>query len=395
MTFREVLRRSDPLLSAGILLLGALSLVLLATGTEEHLANSFFLRQAVWFGVGLATYAFLSRTHYALLRTLAPVAYALLLILLVVVTQQQAIRGAASWLAFGTVHLQPSELAKVILVIVLAKLLGERRTERLDLRTLLLSLVYAGVPIALVFFQPDFGTASLLAFLTLGMVISAGMSRRHIIVLLVVGLLAGGVGWSFLLRDYQQDRLRVFLQPKSDPLGAGYTVLQSVTSLGSGGLLGRGLGHGPQSRLNFLPEHRTDFIFSRIGEELGFVGVGGVLLVYGVLLFRILRAAERTSDAQGRMVVVGAFLVLLVGVGVNAGMNIGLLPVTGVPLPLVSYGGSSLLAMCALLGLVQSVLVHGEAWESVETSAHDMMLPKSRSRRPRTAGIGALLDNDA
>jgi len=160
----------------------------------------------------------------------------------------------------------------------------------------------------------------------------------------------------------------VFLRPGSDPLGSGYTVMQSVTAFGSGGMWGRGLGYGPQSRLNFLPENRTDFIFARIGEELGLVGVIGVLALYTTILWRMLYAAVKTSDPFGRGLAVGSFTALLSGVMVNAGMNLGILPVTGVPLPFVSYGGSGLLTMFILVGLVESVVIHGERWEHDDTN---------------------------
>ncbi len=227
-------------------------------------------------------------------------------------------------------------------------------------------MITMGIPIAFILAQPDFGTAALLVFLWAGMVIVAGLTRRHALALSAAAVLGAILGWSFLLQDYQRERMRVFLNPQRDPLGSGYTILQSVTAFGSGGLFGRGLGYGPQSRLKFLPEHHTDFIFARVGEELGLVGVAGMLVLYSIILRRILRAAERTSDPFGRALAVGTFLTFLIGMMVNAGMNVGLLPVTGVPLPLVSYGGSSLLTMYLLLGLVESVIIHGETWETGE-----------------------------
>lgn len=389
MRLRDILRRGDLVFMGSALLLSALSLLLLATGSPERLANPFLLRQSVSLTIAIGVFLLVSRTHYSFLRSVIPFLYVLLIVLLLIVLQQQAIRGAASWLVVGTLRLQPSELAKVILAIVLAKVFSERRAPRLDLRTLLLSVVYAGIPIGLVLIQPDFGTASLLFFLWAGMVACAGLTRRHALVLAGCAVIVAVIGWSFVLKDYQRDRLQTFLRPNADPLGSGYTVIQSMTSLGSGGLFGRGLGYGPQSRLNFLPEHRTDFIFARIGEELGFVGVAGVLTLYGVILLRMLRAAEQTSDTFGRFLAVGAFFVLLVGLLVNAGMNLGVLPVTGVPLPLVSYGGSSLVAMCILLGAVQSIRMHGETWESAEEGedAGNVPLPIFPERAQRRRSI--------
>jgi rod shape determining protein RodA len=366
VTLRDVLRRSDPLLAGSTLLLALLGLLLLWTGRSNAAFHDLFVRQTIFLVLGIMTFLFASRVHYAVSRALVPVVYVLLLVLLVIALQGEAIRGAASWIALGTLRIQPSELAKVILVLVMAKVLSERRQGRIGGRTLLLSLAYAAVPIALVVLQPDVGTAALLILTWFGMVLVAGITRRQLVGLLAIGVIVSASAWFLLLREYQKDRLRTFLNPRADPLGAGYTVLQSVTALGSGGLVGRGLGYGPQSRLNFLPEHHTDFIFARVGEELGFIGVAGVLSLYGIILARTLAAARRTSDPFGRALAAGAFLALLSGVTVNAGMNLGLLPVTGVPLPLVSYGGSSLVSTFLLLGIVESVLIHGEQWAADE-----------------------------
>lgn len=310
----------------------------------------------------------IARTHYTFARSFAPALFILLLVLLLIVIQGSVIRGAASWLVFGGFHLQPGELAKAVFVVVLAKILGESKKGVSEWRVLLRTMLYAGIPVLMVMLQPDFGTAILLLAIWFGMIAMAGLSRKQFFSLCLVALIIGGSGWFFFLKPYQKDRVMIFLRPGSDPLGRGYTVMQSVTAFGSGGLWGRGLGYGPQSRLNFLPENRTDFIFARIGEELGLVGVLGVLALYGVILWRMLVAAAKTSDAFGRAIAVGAFVALLSGVVVNAGMNIGLLPVTGVPLPFISYGGSSLLTMFILIGLVESVLIHGETWEQDDTS---------------------------
>ncbi len=171
------------------------------------------------------------------------------------------------------------------------------------------------------------------------------------------------------LKDYQRQRLATFIDPEKDPLGSGYTVLQAVSSLGSGGLWGRGLGQGPQSRLNYLPESRTDFVFARIGEELGLVGVAVLLALYAILFWRVLLIAMRATDIFAKTAAAGIFAAFVSGFLVNAGMNVGLLPITGVPLPFVSYGGSSLVTMFLLVGLAESIAVHGETWASDESDA--------------------------
>jgi rod shape determining protein RodA len=362
VTFREIFRRGDSLLVGSAILLGILSLVLL--GTSANSVNfGFFLRQALFMALAMLLLVFFAKTHYTFFRTVAQIIFVGLIVLLIIVLQASVIRGAASWLVIGGLHLQPGELAKVILVIVLAKIIAESRNGVADTRVLLKTIFFAGLPISLVMLQPDFGTAVLLLFIWLGMIITAKLRKKQIIILGMVAVLLGVSGWIFFLKPYQKERVMIFLQPGSDPLGSGYTVMQSVTAFGSGGMWGRGLGYGPQSRLNFLPENRTDFIFARIGEELGLIGVTGVLTLYAIILWRMLYAAMKTSDPFGRGLAVGAFVVLLSGVMVNAGMNLGILPVTGVPLPFVSYGGSGLITMFILVGLVESVLIHGEKWE--------------------------------
>ncbi|MDO8512744.1 MAG: rod shape-determining protein RodA [bacterium] len=367
MIIRDVFRRSDPVLWGSALLLVVISLVLLGTGSDS--ANlGYFMRQGVAAGLGILVMFIIARTHYTFARSFSSVLFVVLIFLLLIVLQARIIRGAASWLVFGGFHLQPGELAKAILVVVLAKILGESKQGVALTRVLFRTILYAGIPIILVILQPDFGTAMLLTAIWFGMIAVAGLTRKQFLSLAVIAVVVFASGWVFFLKPYQKDRVLVFLNPGSDPLGRGYTVLQSVTAFGSGGFWGRGLGYGPQSRLNFLPENRTDFIFARIGEELGLVGVLGVLSLYGVILWRTLVAASKTTDSFGRAIAVGAFVALLSGIVVNAGMNIGLLPVTGVPLPFISYGGSSLLTMFIIIGLVESVIIHGEAWEVDDTS---------------------------
>jgi rod shape determining protein RodA len=342
-------------------------MVLLGTGSDS--ANlGYFLRQGAAAALGIIAMFIIARTHYTFARSLSSTMFIVLIVLLLVVLQGRIIRGATSWLVFSGFHLQPGEIAKAIILVVIAKILGESKRGVASVAVLFRTILFAGIPIIMVFLQPDFGTGMLLVMIWFGMIAVAGLTRKQFFSLAVLAVVIFASGWFFFLKPYQKDRVSVFLNPGADPLGRGYTVLQSVTAFGSGGFWGRGLGYGPQSRLNFLPENRTDFIFARIGEELGLVGVLGVLSLYGVILWRMLVAASKTTDSFGRAIAVGAFVVLLSGVVVNAGMNIGLLPVTGVPLPFISYGGSSLLTMFIIVGLVESVIIHGESWEVNDTS---------------------------
>lgn len=373
MTIQETFKRSDPVLFLSALLLVILSLVLLATGADENSSNYLF-KQAVFACVSIAVFIFLARTHYAIIRSMALPLFAGLIVLLVIVLQGKIIRGAASWLEFGGFRLQPSELAKVMITVILAKIISISKEGMARNKVLVISIFCAAVPIGLVLIQPDFGTAFLLVLIWFGVVAVANLRPRQFAALALAAALLLGSGWLFFLKDYQKQRVFTFLNPSADPLGSGYTVLQSMTAFGSGGFFGRGLGYGPQSRLNFLPENRTDFIFARIGEELGIVGVVGTLALYSIILWRMFLAAANTSDPFGKTIAVGAFTALLSGLVVNAGMNIGILPVTGVPLPFVSYGGSNLLTMFIFVGLTESVVIHGETWESDDTNDYATLI---------------------
>ncbi len=364
------LRRLDWALLASATLLTLVSIVLLATAGQATEARALAARQGVFFGIGLALLLLTSRVHYSVFRSLAGPAYVVVLLLLVVpLLQGHLIRGTAAWITVGSARLQPAELMKAALILVLARIIAGNQRSHLSTPRLIAALLTVAIPAALILRQPDLGTAALLGATTLGMLMVAGLSRAQTLTLLGGGALLAVLAWQFLLVGYQKDRLLVFLHPDRDPYGAGYSVLQARTAFGSGGLTGRGLGWGPQSRLNFLPEAHTDFVFARIGEELGLVGVSVTLGLFAVLFHRMLRAAHRTSDAFGRVLAAGAAVALFSGVLVNVGMNVGLLPVTGIPLPFLSYGGSSLLTSYVLLGLAASVVAHGERWESGEEHA--------------------------
>lgn len=367
MRLALAVRRLDWAMAASALLLTVLGVVLLATAGEATGARALAIRQGAFFVLAALLFLLAGKVHYSVVRSLAGPAYVVTLLLLIVtVVQAHAIRGAAAWIVLGSARIQPAEFMKVALVVVLARIVGGNRGRYLSWRRLIAALAAVALPAALILRQPDLGTVGLLVIVTLGVLGIAGLSRRQWAFVIGGGAFLSVLTWSFLLVGYQKDRVRVFLDPTLDPRGAGYTILQARTAFGSGGLTGRGLGWGPQSRLNFLPEVHTDFVFARIGEELGLVGVAGTLALFGLLFHRMVRAAGRTSDPFGRALAVGGCLTILTGLSVNAGMNVGLLPVTGIPLPFVSYGGSSLLAAYVILGLATSVVLHGERWKSAD-----------------------------
>jgi rod shape determining protein RodA len=359
MTVRQFLRSLDWLAlgAAGLLLLLSLAMLFSSTYSTQGLFGGRLYRQLVAIGVGLGGYILLARTPYHVFRRYAWVVYSLTVSGLVLVAlSARVIRGAASRLTIAGFQIQPSEFIKIALVIALAAVFA--RVARLNLKAFIWSLIIVGIPVGLIILEPDIGVSGLIIIFWLLMVVFMGLPWPVVAGIVVVGAMGGIAAWQWVLVDYQKDRILVFLDPTRDPLGGGYNIVQSIIALGSGRMLGRGLGHGPQSQLNFLPEQHTDFILASIGEELGFVGILVVIGLYALLMWRILQTARATRDPFGQLLCVGVFVVLLISFIVSAGMNMGLLPVTGIPLPLVSYGGSNIIATLLLLGIVQSVRLH-------------------------------------
>jgi rod shape determining protein RodA len=335
------------------LLLTGLAMILSSVlGTDQPYARN----QLLFSVVSLAAGGALLMMGYRWLLQWAPVWYGLVLALLVFLAIFGRItRGAASWLSIGPFALQPSEVAKLALVLMLAWLVGQAFNRAWSMWRLFAMMTLASLPlIGLIVIQPDLGTGAILMLAWLVCLWLSPVNKR--ILLSLVGLIVVGtiVGW-LTLHQYQRARITTFLNPSASPLGAGYNVLQSQIAVGSGGWFGQGWGRGTQSHLNFLPEHHTDFIFASLSEEFGFVGALAVLVLYGIILWRGLRLAWHAPDRSTIILVSGITLTIIVQALINMAMNIGLSPVTGVPLPLVSYGGSSLLTTVASLAVLESV----------------------------------------
>jgi len=310
-----------------------------------------------WSATGIALSLVVARTNYLRWIDAAALLYGLSLGALVLVELAGAVRlGAARWLSIFGLSVQPSELVKLSVVLLLARYFAGQPVP-LPARALGVSLALVAAPMLLIFKQPDLGSATIIAAIWAGMAVIAGASRRMLAVLGGSLLALVPVGWH-LLKDYQRDRLLVFIDPHADPLGAGYTIIQSIIAVGSGRLWGRGWFAGTQNQLSFLPERHSDFIFSVIGEEWGFLGCAIVVALFGLLFIRAIQLALRTSEPHGRLLIAGICSWLAYQACVNMGMVIGLLPVVGVPLPLVSYGGSSMVTVWVALGLLQSVSRH-------------------------------------
>ncbi len=349
------LSRVDFVLVSATLVLFSIGLLALYSFSETIAGNLYFGKQLAVGVVGIGLMFFigtLDYRHFARMST--PLYFLMLAILLSVLFLGSEIRGTVGWLSLAGFQIQPVEFAKLVLILFLASFISKKRSELGEWTRLIASLFLSALLILLVMRQPDLGSSLVLAFIWLSMILVSGIRLKHFLVLGTLGLLLVGTSW-FFLADYQKARLQTFLNPELDPKGSGYNVLQSMVAVGSGGVWGKGIGHGSQSQLNFLPEKHTDFIFAVISEELGLVGGGIVIALYGLFLFRIMRIAETAQDNTGYLIAVGILALFFIHILINLGMNMGFLPVTGLPAPFLSYGGSALLAFFIALGLLLSV----------------------------------------
>jgi len=316
-------------------------------------AGADWQRQLLWLALGGAAFVAASWFDYRRLAPLAAGVYVAMIVLLVAVhLVGRSALGAQRWLSVGGFPLEPSELSKVMLVVVLAALLSRQRP--LSWRMFALILVLAAPPAVLILTQPDLGTALVFGAVLLAMLFLGGARWGQLASIGLAGLVAIPL-LPFVLHGYQRRRLEIFLNPGSDPLGAGYNLMQARIAVGSGGLFGQGWLHGLQGQLGFVPERATDFIFAIYAEQFGLLGGLVLLGLFGFLLVRILNAAAGSADRFGELLCAGVFVVVFAQVVENVGMNIGALPIAGVPLPLISYGGSATVTVLAALGLVQSV----------------------------------------
>ena len=268
------------------------------------------------------------------------------------------IRGVKSWYKIGNISIDPIEYIKIVLLVLMAKYFSLRHIEMYRIKHILLSGLYFGIPILLIFLQPDLGSASLLAILWIVLLLVSGIKLRHFLVLLMAGAVLFSFGWGVLLQDYQKGRIISFLEPELDPLGIGWSQAQSKIAIGSGGILGQGIGQGTQTQYGFLSEPQTDFIFAAIAEEFGLFGVVLLLTLFLILLYRMFKIGLSAKSNFPRLFIAGFATLFILQLFVNMGMNLGLLPIIGLSLPLVSYGGSSLLAMYAGLGILLSIKAH-------------------------------------
>ncbi len=330
----------------------------LATMTSFTTGTSFLIKQALWLGLGIAVMFLVARSDIRFFRDSRYVVLSYFFslgLLVLVLLVGHTVKGARSWFNFGSFSFQPTDLVKLVIIALLAKYFSRRHVEIARVKHLLISLVYILIPIGLIMLQPDFGSAMILVALWLGMAITAGISKRQIFLVLGAGGVAFIVAWGIFFKPYQKARIETFLNPTIDIRGSGYNAYQSVIAVGSGGILGKGFGYGTQSRLNYLPEYQTDFIFAAFAEEWGLAGALIILASFGVFLWRIVDHARRGATNFETLFCAGYAIIIVSHVVINIGMNIGIMPVTGIPLPFMSYGGSHIIGEFLGLGIVLSM----------------------------------------
>lgn len=336
-----------PISLSSFLLLSIGILVIYSSSSE------LAVQQLIFAAVGMVIFLLISGLELSSVKSLIKPLYIIILIALIAsLILGFETRGTLRWIPLGIFNIQPSEFAKPVLILFLANFWSNCQPSWSNI---LKSLLWTGPYILLIFKQPDLGSALTLTAIWLGMLFAAGISIKKVIILTLIIISFIPISWLFLY-DYQKERIVSFLAPEADPLGKGYNLIQSKVAVGSGEIFGRGLGRGTQSRLQFLPEFRTDFIFASIAEEMGFIGSILILLLYLFLLSYSLRTAYQVSNQFSRLIILGVISMVLFQVFVNIGMNVGLLPITGITLPLISYGGSSVVATLLSLGLVVSTI---------------------------------------
>jgi len=354
-TFLKKLKNVDWIL----LILGVL-LTLFGISVLYNLgaANGFAIRQSIWLLVAVIVFITASFVDFSFLKNgkfLFTLFILMVVILSAVFLLGEEVKGAQSRFYIFGFAIQPADPAKLVLIAILAKYFSRRHMQIAHIKHILISGVYAGILFLLVAAQPDLGSALMLASIWFFIVLLSGISKKHLFALFAIAFVLAFSAWNFALKDYQKERILIFMDPLKDLYGAGYNAYQSLVATGSGGLLGKGIGLGTQSKLHFLPEYQTDFIFAAFAEEWGFVGVLLFFAVFSALLIRILQLGLKSNDNFTRLFSIGVAALFVTHFVINVGMNIGLLPITGITLPFVSYGGTHLLTEFLMLAILASL----------------------------------------
>ena len=349
-----------------VLLSAALALCALGLFTMNSFTGQdpFFVRQVIWITLGVLVFFAAASVDWRFLRrssVAASIFGAFIAPLLFLLLLGTAVKGAKSWLTIGSLGIEPIEFAALALIIVLAKYFSRRHIEIRNVRHILVSGAYAAIVFVLVALQPDFGGAIIVALIWLCMVLVSGISRKHLFTVVAIGVVAFAGLWFFGFHDYQKQRVLTFINPSGDIRGAGYNAYQATVAVGSGELFGKGIGYGTQSKLRFLPEYQTDFIFAAFAEEWGFVGVALVFVLFGIIFWRIIAAASRGASNFEMLFMLGILFYFVAHFMLHVGINLGLLPVTGTTIPFMSYGGSHIIAEFLSLGMLCGMSAYSRA----------------------------------
>ena len=356
---RSLMQRIDWRLVFVILLLngvGIFNLYSATHGVQSTRISGIFLFQVLYLLLGWVIFIVVTLVNYKFLTRLAYLFYVVNLFLLMLVPFiGESVYGAQRWLDLGFFHFQPSETMKLALILVLSHFLMHRRCLALGFKDLIVPLILTLIPFTLTLQQPDLGTALMFLAISLSMILFVGVQRHLLVTFIFAGIVAIPLAWNFALKDYQKERILTFLDPTSDPRGSGYNSNQSKISIGSGQVFGKGFQKGTQSQLRFLPERHTDFIFSVLSEEHGFLGSAITVTLFAILFFLGINIASQAPDKMGALLAIGCVAILFWHTVINIGMVTGLLPIVGIPLPLLSYGGSNLILTMFALGLISSI----------------------------------------
>ena len=357
---RSIFRNTDYIILILALILATIGVVgIYSAGLNSTSSSDEYIKQIMWIGISLCIMFAVWMLDHHVSSVIGIIGYPICLVLLVAVLFTTEINGASSWFNIGSIQIQPSEFMKIAYILAFAKYIDFVYTKGKDAINkwyyVAIAICIFLVPVGLIMLQPDFGTALVFASITFFMPFKSGLSYKYVIAIIAILIITVPLLYFFVLSEYQQERIQVFFNPEQEPLGAGYNAIQSKIAVGSGMLFGTGFTKGTQTQWGYLPVKSSDFIFAVLSEEMGFIMSAIIVIIYVVLLYRILKVAETSKDRLGSTIAVGVFGMFFFHFLENIGMTIGLMPITGIPLPFVSYGGSSMLTNFIALGLVLSI----------------------------------------
>lgn len=324
--------------------------------------GQFFTKQIIFVVMGLVIMILFSFFNYRYLKNYSfPVLflYFISIALLLLTFYSRSVRGVNAWIVFGQFTFEPAELAKLMLIVLMAKYFSQRHVHINQFKHVFISGIYYGVPVLIILAQPDLGSAIIFSLIWISILVAIGINKKHLFLLVVLAIVASIGSWMFVLKSYQKDRFLTFVNPNSDPRGSGYNLIQSKIAIGSGFWFGSGLGRGSQTILGFLPESHNDFVFAATAEQFGFVGIGLIMAAILFIVYRILGIGRAVISNFGKIFSIGMAIFILSHTLIGASVNIGLMPITGIPFPFLSYGGSYFISIMSGLGILQSIKRYG------------------------------------